>query len=52
MPSRIRRMMLEGLLQAEKAGRDNFISDGEVKRLTSHQRKAGRLSETKVKDEN
>ncbi len=41
-PSRIRRMILDGLIQAEKAGRDNFITDAEVKRLESLDRKAGR----------
>ncbi len=41
-PSRVRRMILDGLILAEKAGRDNFITDAEVKRLESLDRKAGR----------
>lgn len=42
VPSRVRRMILDGLIQAEKVGRDNFISESEVKRLESLDRKAGR----------
>ncbi len=33
MASRIRRMILDGLIHAEKVGRDNFISESEVKRI-------------------
>ncbi len=42
VPSRIRRMILDGLIQAEKVGRDNFIPEAEVKRLESIERKTGR----------
>jgi len=42
VPSRIRRMILDGLIQAEKVGRDNFISESEVKRIEKLDRKAGR----------
>jgi excisionase family DNA binding protein len=47
-PSRIRRMILDGLIQAEKAGRDNFITDAEVKRLESLARKTGRPRKKKT----
>jgi hypothetical protein len=30
------------IIKAEKVGRDNFISENEVKRLSSLERKAGR----------
>ncbi len=42
VPSRIRRMILDGIIQAEKIGRDNFISESEVKRLEKLDRKPGR----------
>ena len=42
VPSRIRRMILDGVIKAEKIGRDNFISEDEVKRLEQLDRKAGR----------
>ncbi len=40
--ARIRRMILDGLIKAEKVGRDNFISESEVKRLENVRRGAGR----------
>ncbi len=42
VPSRIRRMILDGIISAEKVGRDNLISEGEVKRLEKIDRKPGR----------
>jgi excisionase family DNA binding protein len=42
VPSRIRRMILDGVIKAEKIGRDNFISETEVKRLEKLDRKPGR----------
>lgn len=42
VPSRIRRMILDGVIKAEKIGRDNFISEEEVQRLEKTERKAGR----------
>ena len=42
VPSRIRRMILDGIINAEKVGRDNFILESEVKRLESLERKPGR----------
>jgi excisionase family DNA binding protein len=42
VPSRIRRMILDGVIKAEKIGRDNFISEDEVKRLEKLERKPGR----------
>ncbi len=41
-PARIRRMILDGLIKAEKVGRDNFISESEVKRLETIKRPSGR----------
>ena len=42
VPSRVRRMILDCVIKAEKIGRDNFISESEVKRLESIDRKPGR----------
>ena len=42
VPSRIRRMILDGVIKAEKIGRDNFIPESEVQRLEKLDRKAGR----------
>lgn len=42
VPSRIRRMILDGVIEAEKIGRDNFISEEEIQRLEKLERKAGR----------
>ncbi len=42
VPSRIRRMILDGVIKAEKVGRDNFILESEVKRLENIERKPGR----------
>ncbi len=42
VPSRIRRMILDGVIKAEKIGRDNFIAENEVKRLEKIDRKPGR----------
>ncbi len=49
VPSRIRRMILDGLIQAEKVGRDNFITDAEVKRIVSLDRKTGRPKKKSAK---
>ena len=40
--TRVRQMIIEGIIKAEKVGRDNFIPEAEVKRLESIERKAGR----------
>ncbi len=40
--TRVRQMIIEGIIKAEKVGRDNFIQESEVKRLESIERKAGR----------
>ncbi len=40
--TRVRQMIIEGIIKAEKVGRDNFISESEVKRLEGLHRKAGR----------
>ena len=42
VPSRVRRMILDGVINAEKVGRDNFISESEVKRVEKLDRKPGR----------
>lgn len=42
VPSRIRRMILDGVIKAEKVGRGNFILESEVKRLENIKRKPGR----------
>jgi len=42
VPSRIRRMILDGVIEAEKIGRDNFISEAEIKRIEKLDRKPGR----------
>ncbi len=42
--TRVRQMIIEGIIKAEKVGRDNFISENEVKRLESTERKPGRPS--------
>jgi excisionase family DNA binding protein len=40
--TRVRQMIIEGIIKAEKVGRDNFIPEAEVKRLESIERKTGR----------
>ena len=35
-------MILDGVINAEKIGRDNFIAESEVKRVEKIDRKAGR----------
>ncbi len=40
--TRMRQLIFEGTIKAEKAGRDNFIPESEVKRLESLERKTGR----------
>ncbi len=35
-------MILDGVIKAEKVGRDNFILESEVKRLENIERKPGR----------
>ncbi len=40
--ARVRQLIIEGVITAEKFGRDNFIPESEVKRLESIDRKAGR----------
>lgn len=47
VPSRIRRMILDGVIKAEKVGRDNFISESEVERLERLDRKPGRPPKNK-----
>ncbi len=42
VPSRVRRMIFDGVIKAEKIGRDNFIAESEVERLEKLDRKPGR----------
>ena len=42
VPSRIRRMILDGVIKAEKFGRDNVIAEAEIKRIEKLDRKPGR----------
>ncbi len=48
--TRVRQMIIEGIIKAEKVGRDNFISENEVKRLEKLNRKAGRPKKADVKE--
>jgi excisionase family DNA binding protein len=45
--TRVRQMIIEGIIKAEKVGRDNFIPESEVKRLSSIERKPGRPAKAK-----
>lgn len=40
--ARVRQLIIEGVIIAEKVGRDNFILESEVKRIEKLDRKAGR----------
>ena len=40
--ARVRQLILEGIVKADKFGRDNFISESEVQRLEATNRKPGR----------
>ncbi len=48
--ARIRRMIIDGLITAEKVGRDNFISESEVKRLENVRRGSGRPKKAAAKE--
>ncbi len=41
-PDRVRQLISEGTIKAEKFGRDNFILESEVQRLEKTDRKPGR----------
>lgn len=41
-PDRVRQLIADGTITAEKFGRDNFISEGEVERIKKLNRKPGR----------
>lgn len=51
VPSRVRRMILDGVIQAEKIGRDNFISEIEITKLEKQDRKPGRPPKVENKKE-
>lgn len=46
-PSRVRRMILDGVILAEKIGRDNFIAESEIERVEKLDRKPGRPAKVK-----
>jgi excisionase family DNA binding protein len=48
--ARVRQLIIEGVITAEKFGRDNFISEIEVKRIEKLDRKAGRPKKTSAKE--
>ncbi|HEY8559459.1 MAG TPA: helix-turn-helix domain-containing protein [Pyrinomonadaceae bacterium] len=52
VPSRVRQMILDGVIKAEKIGRDNFISEGELSRLEKLDRKPGRPPKAPPRIEN
>ncbi len=41
-PDRVRQLIIEGTIKAEKFGRDNFITESEVERVKKLNRKPGR----------
>jgi excisionase family DNA binding protein len=47
--ARVRQMIIEGIIKAEKVGRDNFISESEVKRIAAIKRSAGRPKKESAK---
>ncbi len=49
--TRVRQMIIEGIIKAEKVGRDNFILESEVKRLENIERKPGRPAKVKTEGE-
>jgi excisionase family DNA binding protein len=40
--ARVRQMIIDGVIKADKFGRDNVISEAEIKRVEKLDRKAGR----------
>ena len=40
--ARVRRMILDGVIRADKFGRDNVIAEAEIKRIEKLDRKPGR----------
>ena len=46
-PDRVRQLILEGTINAEKIGRDNFIAESEVERVKNLNRKPGRPAKKK-----
>lgn len=41
-PDRVRQLIIEGTIKAEKFGRDNFIVESEIERVKQLNRKPGR----------
>ncbi len=48
--ARVRQLIIEGVIIAEKVGRDNFILENEVKRIEKLDRKAGRPKKETVQE--
>ncbi len=48
--ARVRQLIIEGVITAEKFGRDNFIPESEVKRIGELDRKAGRPKKEAAKE--
>jgi excisionase family DNA binding protein len=48
--ARVRQLIIEGVITAEKFGRDNFIRESEVKRIEKLDRKAGRPKKETTKE--
>ena len=46
--ARVRQLILDGILAADKCGRQNVISEKEIARLKSIERKAGRPPKVKA----
>lgn len=48
-PARVRRMVIDGLIKADKLGRDNVITEKELKRFEKLDRSVGRPPKESVK---
>ena len=48
-PDRIRQLIIEGTISAEKFGRDNFVSESEIERVEKLDRKPGRPPKKELK---
>ncbi len=49
--ARVRQMILDGVIKADKFGRDNVISEAELKRIEKLDRKAGRPPKKEITKE-
>lgn len=46
-PARVRKMVIDGLIKADKLGRDNVITEAELKRFEKLDRSVGRPAKAK-----